>query len=331
MKKIFSVKKAILAFLLGAQLPLFAQESAAVSEGISSDQLLTFVLILMAFVMILVVSLVFYFANAIIERTKDALPPEKKEAFKDVHLLPSFSWTGVNKVLTDAIPIEKESDILLDHDYDGIKELDNHLPPWWVWMFYGTVGYAVIYIFFLYVVPESTTIWVHPEVEYAAEMRQAEIEKAERLAMMADFVDETSVELLGDAASLKLGKELYNEYCAVCHGEQGQGGTGPTFADSYWLHGNGIKDIFKTIKYGIQGKGMAPWEAVLSPGEMAKVASYVTTFEGTSPPNMKDPQGELMAPSGSEEEVISDESEESEEEAAPADSTANGQTALLMN
>lgn len=190
------------------------------------------------------------------------------------------------------VPLEKEKDILLDHDYDGIHELDNTLPPWWVWLFYITIIWGVfhmVYYVFTDMGPGSIE-------RYEMIKAQAEEEVAEYLATKADLVDEKSVVTLTDEAALDKGKTIFISYCAACHGTQGEGGVGPNMTDNYWIHGGDIKDLFKVVKYGVPEKGMISWKSQLSPVQMQQVSSYILTLVGTNPPNQKEPQGELYEP-----------------------------------
>jgi cytochrome c oxidase cbb3-type subunit 3 len=113
------------------------------------------------------------------------------------------------------------------------------------------------------------------------------------------LIDENSVELSLDAGDIASGKEIFITKCAACHGQQGEGGVGPNFADKYWIHGGDINSLFKTIKYGVPSKGMISWQSQLSPKEMQQVSSFIITLEGTNPPNQKEPQGELYDRDGS--------------------------------
>ncbi|MCI5081750.1 MAG: c-type cytochrome [Saprospiraceae bacterium] len=219
-------------------------------------------------------------------------------------------WKRAYKRWTDVVPLEKEKDILMDHDYDGIRELDNSLPPWWVAMFYITIAYAVVYIG----IQHFSDYGMSQEEEYQAEMEQAEESIKAYLAKQANLVDETNAELLDDDASLAAGKVVFDEKCAACHGMAGEGGVGPNLTDPYWLHGGSVKDIFKTVKYGVPEKGMISWKSQLRPAEIHKVSSYIFKLGGTNPPNQKEPQGELYQVDNS----------------APADTTAQAEK-LSMN
>ncbi len=211
------------------------------------------------------------------------------EYLKEVKKPKESFWNKLYKRWTNVVPIEKEKDILMDHNYDGIKELDNSLPPWWVAMFYITIAFAVVYMTYHH----FSGYGLSSSEKYEQEMEQAEEAVQAYLAKQANLVDETNVEMLTDAADLEAGKIIFDTQCAVCHGQMGEGGIGPNMTDDYWLHGGSIQDIFKTVKYGMPDKGMVSWKSQLSAGDMAKVSSYIKTLVGTNPPNQKEPQGEL--------------------------------------
>lgn len=186
--------------------------------------------------------------------------------------------------LTDAVPIEKENEILLDHDYDGIHELDNNLPPWWLWGFYITIFFAIVYMWY-YFDAEHRLVG---DNEFVAEMQVAQQEADERGAS----VDESSVVLLTSEADLAAGNEIFQTNCAVCHTPTGAGSVGPNLTDENWIHGGGIKNVFHTIKVGVPEKGMISWESQLSPTDMQKVASFVLSLQGTNPEGGKAPEGD---------------------------------------
>lgn len=214
----------------------------------------------------------------------------------------------LGKILTDRVAIEKEHTILLDHEYDGIKELDNNLPPWWKWGFYLTIGIGIVYLFHFHAFKTGDL-----QIEaYNKTMAQAELDIQAYLESQAMNVDEKTATLLTSESDLSAGKDIYMQYCKVCHLDQGQGLVGPNFADAYWIYGNDIKDLFKVIKYGAT-RGMKSWKDELNPIQMQQVASFIKTFEGTNPPNPKDPEGELMT-APSEESAPIDSLEVTEEE-----------------
>lgn len=205
-------------------------------------------------------------------------------------------WSQLDaKLFTKAIPLEKEADHLLDHDYDGIKELDNSLPPWWKYGFYFTILVAVIYFFRFHVLHTGPT----PEQEYDKEMATAAKQVEEYRKKAGEMVDEKTV-TMADAAGIAEGQKIFQTNCFACHGAKGEGGVGPNLTDNYWLHGGTINDVFKTIKYGVPEKGMQAWEKTYSPSQIRDLASYVKSLVGTNPPNGKAPQGDAFEEKGTD-------------------------------
>ncbi|PVW15823.1 cbb3-type cytochrome c oxidase N-terminal domain-containing protein [Marixanthomonas spongiae] len=186
-------------------------------------------------------------------------------------------------------PIEKEEDIVLDHNYDGIRELDNVLPPWWVYMFYATIIFAVVYLVRYHV---FDGIDQEEEYEIAVAEARAQIEEYKKTAK--DLIDVNTVELLTGEQDIAAGKTVFEANCVACHKVDGGGGIGPNLVDDYWILGGGIKNVFNTISEGGRaGKGMVAWKTDLKPSEMAQVASYVLSLHGTTPADPKDPEGDL--------------------------------------
>jgi cytochrome c oxidase cbb3-type subunit 3 len=194
-------------------------------------------------------------------------------------------WDKMNKFK----PVEQEAQIDLGHDYDGIRELDNRLPPWWLYGFYVSIFFAVVYLW-RYHVSHTAPLSVE-ELQIA--MVQADEQKAEYLKKSANNVDENTVKVLTEAADIASGEKVFVQNCAACHGKAGEGIVGPNLTDDYWLHGGNIKDVFKTVKYGWPEKGMRSWKDELSPVQMAQVSSYIKSIHGTNPSNAKAQQGEL--------------------------------------
>ena len=276
----------------------FAQTTAAISDstsqglstdfygGVSYNTFWTMATVislelLVVFILVLFIRNVFRAIHPIEKRMVEG------KVFTDSWII--RTWHRLDKqFFTRAIPLEKEADMLLDHDYDGIKELDNALPPWWKYGFYITIVVALFYIF-------KFEVWhtgMNPTQEYAEEMTAAKIQTDAYLASAKENVDENSVVQL-DAAGAAAGKEIFTKTCVACHLAEGQGSVGPNLTDEYWIHGGSIKDIFKTIKYGFPDKGMQSWQTTYSPVQMQQLATYIRTLKGTNPPNPKAPQGDL--------------------------------------
>ncbi len=204
-------------------------------------------------------------------------------------------WQKLYAQLTKSVPIEREREILLDHNYDGIRELDNRLPPWWLGMFYVTIVIGVLYYGYYHVLGKGMS----SEEAWQAEMVEAKTSVQSYLASQGNVIDETNVELVTDDAALSAGEITYNTLCAVCHLESGAGLVGPNLTDEYWVHGGDIKDLFATIKYGVPEKGMIAWSNQLRPEQIQQVASYIlNNLVGTTPENPKAPEGELYQREG---------------------------------
>lgn len=249
--------------------------------------LVTFLILILFYFLSVVQTLIQVLIGEVAEKAKEKgieFKPKKKSLYSQLM-----------EKLTEAKTVEEAPELLIDHDYDGIQELDNSLPPWWKWMFYISIVWSVFYLINYHVVP----IWNEGKLQaalYDDQIEEGKRQLEEYKLKAADFVDETTVTMATDPTVISKGKAKYEEVCAACHGVQGQGEVGPNLADEYWLHGGDIQSVFKTIKYGIPEKGMISWQDQLKPSEMQAVASYILTMQGTNPPNAKEPQGELYKP-----------------------------------
>lgn len=191
-----------------------------------------------------------------------------------------------NKLLS-LRPLSEEKDMLIEHDYDGIQELDNPIPGWFMYLFYVTIVFATCYLLIYHVFGAGQLQYD----EYKTEMAQADIAKKIYLSKQANRVDENTVKLISDAKVLASGQLIFQQSCMPCHGDHAQGNVGPNLTDDYWLHGGKINEVFKTIKYGVLAKGMPTWEKQLSAKQISDVANYVKSLHGTNPAGAKAPQG----------------------------------------
>lgn len=221
------------------------------------------------------------------------LPKEEKLVVQndpnfELVLEPTKTKLTIWQKLLSLRPLEEEKNILIMHSYDGdIQELDNPIPAWFNWMFYGTVVFGIVYLLNYHVFKIGNL----QEAEYAIEMTNAAKDKEAYLAVAANLVDESTIKLDDNAAVLASGKAVFTQNCVACHSANGQGGVGPNLTDEYWIHGGKITDVFKVIKYGVPEKGMISWEKQLSPKQISDVSNYIKSLKGTNPPNAKEPQG----------------------------------------
>ncbi len=190
---------------------------------------------------------------------------------------------------TERTTTRADRDRLLEHEYDGIKEYDNPLPSWWVWLFWATIVFSLGYFAFYQLGPGPSII-----SQYEQDVRAA-AERETRQAGGGAVVTEDSLRaLVKDKAAMAAGHDLFASRCAPCHGAQGQGIIGPNLTDDYWLHGNKLTDILKVISDGVPDKGMPTWKTALKPQELNTMAAYVWSLHDTHPPNPKPPQGIKM-------------------------------------
>ena len=225
--------------------------------------------------------------------TYHLLTEEQKKQLDEaqsVSFTESTFYKNILNKLTRTKAIEQEADVMLDHNYDGIRELDNVLPPWWVYLFYGTIIFGAIYL-----VRFEIMGYNNQDQEYQAEVKQAKIDIAEYMKTAPDMMSKEKVTLLTDASSLAAGKAIYTTNCVACHRPDGGGQIGPNLTDTYWILGGGIKNVFNTImEGGRDGKGMVSWKASIKPSDIQKVASYVLSMQGTNPKDAKPMEPEAV-------------------------------------
>ncbi|WP_430613788.1 cbb3-type cytochrome c oxidase N-terminal domain-containing protein [Flavobacterium sp. JP2137] len=275
---------------------LFALFFLALEYGIDSGEQPAF----MEYPVVLVLLFLFLFALIAVEIVASAtdkvmtrLMTEEerleKERLDNLPFTESEFYKRVMKKLTRSKGIEEEGTLLLDHDYDGIKELDNELPPWWVYLFYATIIFAVVYMARFHIFEGD-----NQAAEFEKEMIAAELAIEEYKKTAPDLLTADQVVFLDDPADLAEGKRLFDVNCVVCHRADGGGGIGPNLTDEHWILGGGIKNVFNTVmEGGRDGKGMVAWKVSIKPSDIAKISSYVLTLQGTNPPDAKEAEGEI--------------------------------------
>lgn len=269
----FEVRSSDLFYFITIIFLSFSNSFAAGESDFPPNYYDTVALLLLLVIVISLLSIVYYEGKPKVVKTK-----EKKASV----------LSKIRQALTKSTPVEREQEIMLDHDYDGIRELDSKIPPWFAWLFILTILFGLYYMLSYHVL--ATGKLSHEE--YEQEMKAA-AEKKEALIKSGALVNEETVTQLTDVADLQFGKQIFEANCVACHAADGGGIVGPNLTDKYWIHGGGIKNVFKTIKYGVPDKGMISWQSQLNVKQIQEVASYVLTLQGTKPANPKAPQGEI--------------------------------------
>lgn len=272
----------------------FAQTAEATTPAPSSMFTLNMPLDIYMFIVVILLEIVviIYLQNSLNRFLGiHQIRKEKEAVTKKVSNRNSF-FNRINQT----VPIEEEHTLDLQHNYDGIRELDNNIPQWWKVAFYSTILFGAVYLYKFFIADTFPSQYT----ELANENKAAEVQKIAYLQNAANNVDENTVKLV-DALGIKDGEALFAKHCIACHGDKGQGNTvGPNLTDQYWIHKGSLKDIFYTVKYGWSEKGMKSWKSDLSPVQMANVASYIYSLKGTNPAGAKDPQGELYIEAGTD-------------------------------
>lgn len=267
---------------------------AQISSSVATNQIT--LLYLIAGFMILVALLVFVVAVMLLRVVRALTESAEREKAESLGIRyqpePSW-WQRLWQQANQSVPVEKEAAITLDHNYDGIKELDNHLPPWWRWLFIGSIVWGAVYLLAYHVFDYLPLSGTEYETQVALAEEQSRKAKA---AKQGPVIDETNVEYTDNEALLADGKSIFLNTCASCHRRDGGGDIGPNLTDDYWKHGGSIRSIFKVVKEGIPGTNMVAWGSAMSPEAIRNVSSYVLTLRGTQPQNPKKPEGDLYKP-----------------------------------
>jgi cytochrome c oxidase cbb3-type subunit 3 len=268
---------------------LQAPVASGPSIGLTSSELLIVALFLFAVVVLFSSFILLKALKVILEEQKNPKPFVKYQAPEPIDYL---EWLALKKSkpniwtkLLSLKPIEEEESLIIPHAYDGIHELNNPIPRWFNVLFYGTLIFAVGYLYYYHIGNGPKQ-----DEEYATEIEKADKDKKAFLAKAGEKFDENSIKM--DAALIANGKAVFMANCIACHGEHGQGIVGPNLADEFWLHGGSINEVFKTVKYGVPAKGMASWEKNLSAKNIAEVVNFIMSLQGSKPTNAKAPQGE---------------------------------------
>lgn len=182
----------------------------------------------------------------------------------------------------------QEGKIIEGHEYDGIKELDNPLPRWWLGTFYITIIFSIFYYGYY-------QLGSGPNLDQELESAMASFKKEQPPDAgggQKDFTNEIQA-ALSNPDMMKTGKDAFTTTCLACHGSQGEGGIGPNLTDKFWIHSKGeAQKIYEAIVNGFPDKGMPAWGAVIPKENHVPLAAYVFSLKGTNPANGKAPQGD---------------------------------------
>lgn len=275
-KKIIEISKILIPviicfFLMSTE--VFAQQNVAANDGINKN----------TYNIILIITLIVLFNIVFLPLL---FPKDETE----VVLKKDSLIKKLKTKLYGMVPLEEEHSILIDEDFDGIQELDNKVPPWFNILFYGTIVFAFIYMLDYHVLKTGKLSFQ----EYNDEVNLANMQR-EELIRSGAFINENNVTLLTDQESINSGMQIFSVNCSPCHGMKAEGSVGPNLTDPNWIHGGGVTNVFKTVKYGVPVKGMISWQTQLNPKKMQQVVSYIISLQGTNPPNGKAPEGNVYS------------------------------------
>jgi cytochrome c oxidase cbb3-type subunit III len=281
-------------------LPAFAFGQAPETKTFWNDpfndpMLPVYVVSMLVFITIILVLITAVYMLRILNLLVRKQAEEKAAREGRVYVVELSWWAKFWDNFNASVPLNKESDIDLGHDYDGIRELDNHLPPWWKGILYISIVWGIGYMIMYHV---SFSLPLSGE-EYSNEVSQADAAKKALLASQpAAVIDENTLVYDANAEYIAKGKVVFTgNNCQSCHRDDGGGnGIGPNLTDNFWIHGGSMKNVFTTIKNGVVEKGMPAWGKVMSPQDVRNVAFYVMSLRGTNPPNPKAPQGTEYLP-----------------------------------
>lgn len=280
---------------------LFAVFFMALELGIDSGDRPAFIkypivsIILLLFLFLLIaIELILNATNSILDTLLTDEQKAKREEEENLPFTESVFYKSWMQKLTRTRKIEEEGELMMNHNYDGIRELDNVLPPWWVGVFYVTIIFGIVYLVRFHVLGND-----NQATEFEKEMAIAKVKVDEYKKNAPDLMDKEKVTLLTDAESLSAGKAIFVANCTPCHKADAGGAIGPNLTDPNWINGGGIKNVFNTIMEGGRaGKGMIAWKDQIKPSDIQKVASYVLSLQGTKPAGGKAPEGDVWAEGG---------------------------------
>jgi cytochrome c oxidase cbb3-type subunit III len=280
MKYFFKISLFIFLFLQSGIVKADTIVGVSKSSMSGNDLLLVFIIGMLIIVMLVVAIVLFNISIAL-----KKMLPSKVEI--DTEFQKAMDERTIWQKLAGLRPMKYEQTMMMEHAYDGILEIDNPIPAWFMTLFYGSIIISILYMFVYHVVGDGQIM----TTEYKEQMLEGETIKQAYMKQFASSINENNVTLLKDETSIKEGKKMFIQNCVACHAADGGGGVGPNLTDEFWIHGGSVKSVYHTISEGVAEKGMIAWKKSLNSIQMQQVASYIISLKGTIPAKPKEPQG----------------------------------------
>jgi cytochrome c oxidase cbb3-type subunit III len=281
--KIFLKISLIFMLLIHTGIAKAATPTIIPKASMSSTDIMLMTVIGMFIIVMLVVAFVLFRISFVLQK----MIPSNTNVAVDSEFEKAMDERTIWQKLAGLRPMKYEQTMMMEHAYDGILEIDNPIPAWFMTLFYGSIIVSVVYMFAYHVVGDGQIM----TTEYKEQMVEGETIKQAYMKQFASSINENNVTLLKDETSLKEGKKMFTQNCVACHAADGGGGVGPNLTDEFWIHGSTIKSVYHTISEGVAEKGMIAWKKSLNSIQMQQVASYILSLKGTIPAKPKEPQG----------------------------------------
>lgn len=249
---------------------------------IGNDIILTMVVGMLMIVM-LVVAFVLFRISLVLQKMISSTSNEAVDTEFEKAMDERTIW----QKLAGLRPMKYEQTMMMEHTYDGILEINNPIPAWFMTLFYGSIIISILYMFVYHGVGDGQIM----TTEYKEQLAEGESIKQAHMKKYASSINENNVTLLKDENSIKEGQKIFTQNCVACHAADGGGGVGPNLTDEFWLHGGNVKSVYHTISEGVAEKGMIAWKKTLNPLQMQQIASFIFSLKGTKPIKPKEPQG----------------------------------------
>ena len=184
----------------------------------------------------------------------------------------------------------EQTDVLTDHDYDGIQEYDNPLPGWWKWLFWGTIFFSIAYVGLYHIRPDQG---IHDK--YQSRVASFFEGQLEQLGF-SEPSNEAIVGLMNEEDVMNAMAATFAGNCGQCHRDDGGGNIGPNLTDDHFKNVKSPEELFNVIANGIPGTSMPAWNTRMRDPQIIMLAAYVARLRGSSPDTPKEPEGVELPP-----------------------------------